>query len=444
MNRVVFQNEGYSFKGVFESFDEDSRHNLLFNYAAKDLSKLPALLEQHINKKMDILTFEQNNYQYTENDFIEIEETLINLHPYYKETRIEVFIDMIGDYLDYLLIQANSHEKHPNIPEINKYTWDYDENKKWYKNMFKMLIPRIKDNEYHFIKTPHKQVNLSRSVFRLNRILENRYINYINRLETCKGISKHDAKEFIYVMRVQEIVKHMLFWIFDLSAPIINKLTVSHRTWLYKYIYADDLGQFSKGVIKHLFSSTLSQGSANEGNDNDNIKSHTNLRELLSNFHTDPEITHNTEKALISAVDYVQGFPKAGFHEMYSIKNLEQLLFLEILSMVNSNIGIKRCKNCSKYFIVANQNIEYCNRIAQGEEKPCNMIGSKRTFEKKLKSERPLEIYNRAYKTHYARRKTGKMKECEFMIWAKEAKNNLDKVRAGKLDISEFEKWLKI
>ena len=121
-----------------------------------------------------------------------------------------------------------------------------------------------------------------------------------------------------------------------------------------------------------------------------------------------------------------------------------QLLFLEILSMIDSNTSIKKCKNCGMYFIVKNLNMEYCDRIAAGEEKPCSTIGSKRTFEKKLQTDIPLKIYNRSYKTHYARVKNGIMTQSDFMTWCAEAKENLKKARNGELSVGDFDQWLKI
>jgi len=56
-------------------------------------------------------------------------------------------------------------------------------------------------------------------------------------------------------------------------------------------------------------------------------------------------------------------------------------------------------------------------------------------------------LHQKGYKTHYARIKNSKgklkMSQNEFQIWAIEAKQKLDAVRAGELACDEFEKWLK-
>lgn len=150
-------------------------------------------------------------------------------------------------------------------------------------------------------------------------------------------------------------------------------------------------------------------------------------------------------KALANAADYIKDLSKEGFLEEYKITNLHQLLFLEILSMIHANKHIKKCKNCGVYFIVPNTKVEYCNRIAPGEEKTCQVIGPTRTFERKLETDYPLKIYKRAYNTHFARKQrvSGAMKHDQFDIWVTEAKERLEKVRAGGMAIQDFEKWLK-
>ncbi|MDD2586837.1 MAG: DUF6076 domain-containing protein, partial [Bacteroides sp.] len=100
--------------------------------------------------------------------------------------------------------------------------------------------------------------------------------------------------------------------------------------------------------------------------------------------------------------------------------------------------------HCGMYFVVNNLNVEYCDRVIDDEEKTCSEIGPKRSFQKKLEKDYPLKIYNRSYKTHYARVKKGRMSKSEFYNWYIEAKEKLALARNGELDINEYEKWLKI
>ena len=63
-----------------------------------------------------------------------------------------------------------------------------------------------------------------------------------------------------------------------------------------------------------------------------------------------------------------------------------------------------------------------------------------------MENEEALKIYTRAYKTHFARMKTTtakKMTKEEFLDWAAEANEKLEKVRSGELTLSYFQDWLK-
>jgi hypothetical protein len=86
----------------------------------------------------------------------------------------------------------------------------------------------------------------------------------------------------------------------------------------------------------------------------------------------------------------------------------------------------------------------YCSRPAPGNsDATCSEVGSYRAYQKKLEEDIPLQIYNRAYKTHFARMKKGIMTDEEWLQWRIEAKEKLDQVREGLYDQEEFALWLK-
>ena len=73
----------------------------------------------------------------------------------------------------------------------------------------------------------------------------------------------------------------------------------------------------------------------------------------------------------------------------------------------------------------------------------CSKVGSQQAFEKKMKEDEALRIYNRAYKTHHARVRKKNMEQNDFLRWCNEAKQKLGQARTGELDIASFQKWLK-
>lgn len=118
--------------------------------------------------------------------------------------------------------------------------------------------------------------------------------------------------------------------------------------------------------------------------------------------------------------------------------------YLEFMKLLESDINIKKCKNCNKLFVVAEgYNVEYCNRIPNGESKTCREIGAVRNYAKKVKNDPVLETYNRSYKTHFARIRYGKMTQEEFNSWALRAKDMKEQVKNGKLSFEEYKTWLK-
>jgi hypothetical protein len=73
----------------------------------------------------------------------------------------------------------------------------------------------------------------------------------------------------------------------------------------------------------------------------------------------------------------------------------------------------------------------------------CSDVGPKRSYQKKLENDLSLKFYYRAYKTHYARNKSGKMTKQEFFIWQPKSKSKLEEVRAENYDFEKFKKWFK-
>lgn len=155
---------------------------------------------------------------------------------------------------------------------------------------------------------------------------------------------------------------------------------------------------------------------------------------------------NNVPKEAFNELDRIINFakdrPAEGFYEEYEVNDLYQIIFLEMYHMVLNNTAIKKCRNCDMYFVVHNLNIEYCDRVIAGEEKPCSEIGSKRAYQRKLEEDSNLKLYERAYKRNYARRKNGKISQQDFFEWQQEARIKLDQIREGIIDSKEYNEWI--
>ena len=126
------------------------------------------------------------------------------------------------------------------------------------------------------------------------------------------------------------------------------------------------------------------------------------------------------------------------------LETLEDLLKYEVHSMTQAEKRIKRCKNCGRYFVIDKGNVEYCDRIATGETKPCSEIGKSRTYEQKIaKGGTAMALYRKAYKAHFARIRSGSMTKEQFDAWKEEATAKRQEVESGIFDIEKFTAWLK-
>lgn len=73
------------------------------------------------------------------------------------------------------------------------------------------------------------------------------------------------------------------------------------------------------------------------------------------------------------------------------------------------------------------------------------MVGNEsRTYEQKITGSNTLmAVYRKAYKTHFARIRSGKMTQDQFDLWKSEATENRQLVESGSLDFDKYAAWLK-
>lgn len=110
--------------------------------------------------------------------------------------------------------------------------------------------------------------------------------------------------------------------------------------------------------------------------------------------------------------------------------------------MTKDETIIKRCRHCGRLFIAERLSTDYCSRIADGETEVCDIVGPKKSFAKLMDEDHILKVYNRIYKTMYARMKRGNLTPDEFTSWKTEARHMLDRTRAGEIKEDVFESWL--
>ena len=133
---------------------------------------------------------------------------------------------------------------------------------------------------------------------------------------------------------------------------------------------------------------------------------------------------------------------KPSISKQYTVKNLEEMIRLEIIEMIEDNVRINKCVNCGKYFLPTKRADEiYCNHVFKNS-RTCRDFG----YENKIESDKLLKAYRTAYKAQHMRMKRNshnpKAKE-RFNNWCKYAKGQLALVQTGEITFDEFKESIK-
>lgn len=125
--------------------------------------------------------------------------------------------------------------------------------------------------------------------------------------------------------------------------------------------------------------------------------------------------------------------------ENYVFGRVDEILELEFTKMLNSNVKIKKCKRCGKYFrLKGNYHTDYCSRIAPGEGRNCREIAATDKYKSKTADNRALQIYNKYYKRYMARVKVNQIKEEKFKDWQFDSLSMRDACERGSITIEEY------
>jgi len=346
---------------------------------------------------------------------------LIAAHPYYKYEKRDILIREIGNYFNSLLLYS-CFQRRIDIP---------DRSKEWYiKRITVLMEPLLKMGDFY----PIDFYNEHQKQFNENTYTAGLSVDEIE--DTICNVPRDMPVGFSNEIRVQRDIYNMLYFLLDISAQGLDELTTPQRIWLYSKIMDREVGIT---VAKQL---SLKHPTPYQDTEySDKLYSLYALGIYKLNVGRDG-IPVEMEAAFRSAIDCAKEVTISKPYDEYEISSLYQLLYLEILSMVQDDVMLRKCRRCGKYFVVNNRKLAYCNRVDRSGLR-CSDVGSRQAFQKKLKDDEPLSIYNRAYKTHHARVKKGTMGKNEFLSWCNEAKLKLAEVRAGELDIVTFQKWLK-
>ena len=123
---------------------------------------------------------------------------------------------------------------------------------------------------------------------------------------------------------------------------------------------------------------------------------------------------------------------------------VQDLVSFFLSEIIRREVTFKTCRCCGRYFpSYVHGNAEYCERLFQ-DGKTCKEIGAVSMFRARLEEYPAMQLYQRAYKTRFARIKAKRMTKEQFVVWGEQARAYRDKVMAGDMALEEFEGWLKV
>jgi len=122
---------------------------------------------------------------------------------------------------------------------------------------------------------------------------------------------------------------------------------------------------------------------------------------------------------------------------------VQDLLSFFLSEIIRREVTFKTCRCCGRYFpSYVHGNAEYCERVFQ-EGKTCKEIGAVSVFRARLEEYPAMQLYQRAYKTRFARIKSKRLTKEAFTVWGEEARVYRDKVMSGEMPLEEFERWIR-
>jgi hypothetical protein len=243
------------------------------------------------------------------------------------------------------------------------------------------------------------------------------------------------------LFHLQKSISTWIFMTLDNTNPDLAKLSSKSRIGLYGLLYSGEYMPILKSHMELNILRPQSFSGFGAGLDFDE-KATFAVYESISKMQSTPALpAPDCIQALLTAAEQITEDCE---RRTYVTETLEDLLKLEVYGMAREDIRIKRCKNCGRYFILEKGNLEYCDRIAAGETKPCSEIGKTRTYEQRITGgNSAMALYRKAYKTHFARIKSGSMTREEFDLWKAEATEKRKLAESSKLDFNEYAAWLK-
>ena len=284
--------------------------------------------------------------------------------------------------------------------------------------------------------------------------------------------------DFDYLESLQQQMKTCIYWTLDQSSKRFKGMDSATRSRLYRAIFhPDNLGsditlrmnfswskpdtvsalrqytEFGKGqhTVELFLDEDVrttwpeAEASAQKTLDEnraelDRLKE--NAVQFLSVDSDDCALTEDMTSFFSTAQKSARKAKTSVPYITYQVNSLEELFYVQVQGLLQSPRHVRRCKFCGCFFLTDRSNIDYCQRIIEGETQSCSVIGPGRRYLETSAGDPALSAYTRAYKRMFARLHRGTIEQDAFDSWRSLAKENLAKARSGDVTLADYIQWL--
>ena len=130
------------------------------------------------------------------------------------------------------------------------------------------------------------------------------------------------------------------------------------------------------------------------------------------------------------------------FHTSF-LSNILYISLFEIAS--NTNIRIKVCKNCSKYFIPFKNTEKYCDIVYCENEVTCKKVGASNSYSKKRNTIEGIKFYRNNYQRRLmqVKRSNDEQVKIAFENWKKLAREKIKEFNNNRISKDGLLEWMK-
>lgn len=423
---------------------DDQSHRHLFDFVDAELPQIELLLEKFFSAMFDFKKLKLKEDRHRKEFSKEYEKAAKSVNPVYIIEESEYYIANV--YLEEMISILESSHPYYRIGENARNAAE--------DVIIDYFHLHSSYNEDVFTEEEHKNIVIellsvpplpgyfSPSDEKSNMRLKKFYLDYKDRYSRSSSFRRilekgreGEAKCSINIIAVQQRMKELLFRILDISVPVINRLSIFDRIWLYKKLQSKK--PFSSTDVQKLSACPAKTGTIPQSGEymkevSDFITAHP----FHDGLHYDFAPEGNIKLTIFEDENKV--------YEQLGVEALEQLLQWEFIKMVEAGAKIKRCACCSRYFLVRDGKNNYCGRVFKGD-KTCLDAGSNHRFKEQKKNDVYYTAYRKAISRNRARinSKTKAISKDSFDYWRMEAERKLAEVYTdgGKCSGSFF-KWL--